>query len=125
REGLEGQQADAEVPRSIAGSTTDVAPVLGTIPANAALFCGAEDAVVHLIKGDALPAKAHFGVLAAVHPRPVRLERSSVAGAAILGRGTVHVPDVLAADAAQFTQARERAAPRSEERRVGSEIERR
>src|SRR5437879_1564345 len=111
KEGLERQTAVAEVLRSIAGSPTDVAPVLDTIAANAARFCGAEDAVVHLIEGDALPAKAHFGVLAAVHPQPVRLERSSVAGAAILGRGTVHVPDVLAADAAQFTQARERAAP--------------
>ena len=109
REALDRQTALSEVLRSIAGSPTDVEPVLNAIAANAARFCGAEDAVVHLVRGEELLAMAHHGSLAAWHGTPLRLDRSAVTGVSILERRTVHVPDVFAADAAQFTQARERA----------------
>jgi len=110
REALERQTALAEVLRSIAGSPTDVTPVLQAIAANAARFCGAEDAVVHLLEGERLPARAHYGSLGVSSTSAFSPGRTSVVGLAVLERRTVHVPDVLAAEADEFTEARTRVA---------------
>src|SRR3989449_838305 len=110
KEALGRQTALAEVLRSIAGSPTDVTPVLQAIAANAARFCGAEDAVVHLLEGERLPARAHYGSLGVSSTSAFSPGRTSVVGLAVLERRTVHVPDVLAAEADEFTEARKRAA---------------
>src|SRR3989441_4887723 len=110
KEALGRQTALAEVLRSIAGSPTDVTPVLQAIAANAARFCGAEDAVVHLLEGGTLPARAHYGSLGVSSTLALSPGRTSVVGLAVLERRTVHVPDVLAAEADEFTDARKRAA---------------
>jgi GAF domain-containing protein len=110
KEGLERQTALAEVLRSIAGSPTDVGPVLEAIAANAARFCGAEDAVVLLVREQELVPAGHYGPLPTLSDVPLRLDRTSVGATAIFDMRTVHVPDVLAPDAAHFSQARERSA---------------
>ena len=61
KESLEQQTATSEILGVIAGSPTDIQPVLDTIAASAARICGANDAVIRLVEGNVLRLKAHQG----------------------------------------------------------------
>jgi GAF domain-containing protein len=100
------QAATAEVLKVIAGSPTDVEPVLKIIVENACELCDAYDAVVLLRDRDDLRYSAHHG------PIPIVLEKSPinrnwVTGRAVVDRVPMHVHDLLSAEGDQFSQTRE------------------
>ncbi|HYK98220.1 MAG TPA: GAF domain-containing protein, partial [Candidatus Acidoferrales bacterium] len=105
---LDRQTAQAAVLRAIAGSPTDVKPVLDAIAENAARFAAAEDVVVLIAEGDHLNSVSHVGPMPTAVQGPLRLERTSIGATAILDRRTVNVGDVLGPEGEEFTQARER-----------------
>src|SRR5262249_59188881 len=60
-EALEQQTATAEILRVIRTSPTNLQPVLDTVVASAARFCGAYDANLLRIDGERLKLAAHHG----------------------------------------------------------------
>ena len=96
KEALERQTAVSEILRVIAGSPTDVQPVLDAIAESAARFCGAENVSVILQREDGLlyPG-ASVGTLNATVP-PFPLNRETVTGRSMLEGRPVHVHDLHA-----------------------------
>jgi GAF domain-containing protein len=101
KEALEQQTATAEILRVISSSPTDLQPVMEAIAENAARVCGATDSGIWLLEGEYLRAVARRGslrrTLAVGERRPVRHDR--VGGRVISDRRTIHVEDILAAEA--------------------------
>jgi GAF domain-containing protein/anti-sigma regulatory factor (Ser/Thr protein kinase) len=107
KEGLKRQTAVSEILRSIAGSPTQIEPVLEVIAASAVRYCGAEDATVLLARDGKLHPLAHFGSLPPSNePSPIAL--SSVPGTAVVEGRTVHIPDLFAPEWDRFEHARQR-----------------
>jgi GAF domain-containing protein/anti-sigma regulatory factor (Ser/Thr protein kinase) len=107
KEGLERQTAVSEILRSIAGSPTEIEPVLDVIAKSAVRYCGAEDATVLLARDGKLHPLAHFGSLPPSNePSPIAL--SSVPGTAVVEGRTVHIPDLFAPAWDRFEHARQR-----------------
>jgi len=109
-EGLEQQRATSEILRVIASSPTELQPVLDAVAENAARICGATDAVIMRIQGEALKPLAHYG------PIPSRLEageplqpldRGWPPGRAVLDRKTIHVEDLAAVADTEFPVGKE------------------
>ena len=94
-EALERQTAVSDILKVISGSVTDIQPVLDAIASSAARFAMAEDASVLLVKGDVAVVSAHYGPIAI--PPSVTLERSWVAGRAILEVRTIQLEDATVA----------------------------
>ena len=97
-EALEHQVAISEVLDTIAGSPSDLQPVLDTILENAVRLCGALRGRVHLVEGDRLPIAASLlmpegGLTEVLQREPLRIDSGSVAGRAVLERRSIHVPD--------------------------------
>jgi signal transduction histidine kinase len=96
-ETLEQQTATAEILRVISTSPTNLQPVLDTLAASAARFCGSYDGSIFHLAGDTLRLAAHHGPLSNL---PVGLEvpvvRGAVMGRSILDREAVHVTDLQA-----------------------------
>jgi GAF domain-containing protein/anti-sigma regulatory factor (Ser/Thr protein kinase) len=108
-EGAEQQAATNAILRMIASSPTDIQPVLDTMAEYAARLCGADDAVIRRVEGNALIPVAHFGSiplareLGGLDP----IERGGFAGRAVQEARTLHVHDLRDAEA-EFPGARER-----------------
>ena len=99
KEALERQTALAEILSAISASPTETQPVFEAIARNAARYCAAEDAVLHLVDGSVFRPVAHFGPIGAMSPGyewPV--DRSTVSGRAIVDRAIVQVDDLQGAD---------------------------
>ena len=107
---LERQTATADILRVIAGSPTDVRPVLDAVAKAAVRFCGAADALVHLRDGDEMIVAAHEGPLTykAGDRRP--LERSATGARAIVDAQICHHPDIETLDPVEFATTRSFAA---------------
>ncbi len=105
-EALEQQTATSQILRAIAGSPTDLQPVLDAVAENAARVCGAFDAVLVLADGDTGRIAAHCGPIASTLGREFPLSRGSVMGRAIIDRQTVHAHDLAEADEAEFPEGR-------------------
>ncbi len=106
RESLEQQTALAEILEVISQSPTDVEPVLIAISKAAVRFCGAADATIALREGDAMVLAAHEGPIEAPEiGQRDPLDRTTVRGQTILDGATVHVPDLMAAEAAEFSKS--------------------
>ncbi|MGH2395895.1 MAG: GAF domain-containing protein, partial [bacterium] len=110
-EALEQQTATSEVLRVIAGSPTELQPVLDAVAENAARLIGAHDAVIHRLDGEVLRDAAHYGLIPrSVDATRTPVNRGSVAGRAVVDRQTVHVYDMQAETDAEFPVAKPRAA---------------
>lgn len=105
RESLEQQTASAEILRVISQSPTNVQPVLEAVAKAAVRFCGAEDATIVLRDGAAeVVLAAHEGPIATLElGRRALLDRQTVRGRAIIDGATVHVPNLSADDAVDFS----------------------
>ncbi len=110
KDALERQTALAAVLRSIAGSPTEVRPVLDVIAENAIRFTGAHDVAIRLASGDKLELASHAGPMRTTNEiGEVPLDRSSAAGTAVLEQRTIHIPDVLGAEGDPYPEAQKRA----------------
>ncbi len=111
-EALEQQTATAEILRVISSSPTDLKPVLDSVAENAARVCGAGEAMIFRVEGDASRLVARHGSLPSVNVidelRPLR--RDLLSGRSIVERRVVHVPDLLAESDAEWATAKAYAA---------------
>jgi signal transduction histidine kinase len=93
-EALEQQTATAEILRVISTSPTNLEPVLDAVVKSAARFCGAPDASLFRLEGEALRADAHHGPVSQPPGFLVPVVRGSVAGRSVLERRAVGVTDL-------------------------------
>jgi GAF domain-containing protein len=99
-ETLEQQTATGEILRVISSSPTDVQPVFDAVAGSAIRLCEAEQAVVVTFDGEVmhLAALAHFGprgVEAMRQAFPLRPDRGSALGRAVLSKAVAHIPSLL------------------------------
>ena len=115
-ESLEQQTATGEILRVIASSPTELQPVMDTVAENAARVCGATESSVWRLEGEHLRLVARRGSRrrAIVIGESVRVSRGWVSGRAVIDRRTIHVEDLMAAEA-EFPEAV------SSNRQVGSQ----
>ncbi len=112
RESLDQQTATAEILRVISQSPTDVQPVLDAVAEAARRFCGSDNVNIHMTDGDQLVTRASSSGPEATGlgtPIGTRIpnDRRSAAGRAILENRTVHLPNVMSLDPAEYGTAQE------------------
>ncbi len=110
REGAEQQTATSDILRMIARSPADLQTVLDAIAERAAKLCDAADALVWRVDGTVRRLAAHFGSVptaVSVGAEEHNSGRTGTVGRAMLDRQTIHVHDLLAAEA-DFPAARTR-----------------
>jgi GAF domain-containing protein len=96
-EALSQQTATAEILRVIAGSPTDIQPVLDSVVRTAMRLCDAYDASIFRLDGDRLHLIAHDGPIPAPAGSALPpLARGSVVGRSVLERRAVLVADLQA-----------------------------
>ncbi|HEU4343342.1 MAG TPA: GAF domain-containing protein, partial [Candidatus Binatia bacterium] len=108
-EALEQQTATSEILRVIAGTPTDIQPVLDVVAANAARLCGATDAIIFRIDRDTLHVAASYGTMplsAMVREQGVPMSRATVSGRAVFEREAIHVHDIAAELETEFPESK-------------------
>jgi signal transduction histidine kinase len=100
-ESLEQQTATAEILRVIASSPTELQPVMEAVAENAARVCGATDSGIVRLKGEHLRLVARHGALRGSMGigDTATVSRGTVGGRAVCERRTIHVEDLMAAEA--------------------------
>ena len=90
QECLAQQTATGEILRVIASAPTELQPVLDTVAENAARVCGANDAVIFLIKDDVLWRAAVYGslIMSRIGEAGPPIDRGTVPGRAVIERQT-------------------------------------
>jgi PAS domain S-box-containing protein len=94
---LEQQTTTGEILRVIAGSPTDVQPVLDVVAEKAAHLCNSYDAAIVRVDGDVYRIAAHWGRVPFTEPTLEHgdpLSRDTVTGRAIIERRTIHIRDI-------------------------------
>ena len=104
-EALEQQTATSEILGVIASSPTDIQPVLDVVAENAGRVCGATDAIIQRVEGNALRRVAHYGPLPGVE-EATPISRGWVVGRAAVDRRTIHVHDVAAEVEIEFPESK-------------------
>ena len=93
-ESLEQQTATSNVLRVIAGSPTDIRPVLDAVAENAARLCEANDVQIYQVDGEGLRQITHYGPLPALEDgEALPLVPGLVTGRAVLEHRTIHIED--------------------------------
>ena len=107
RQAAEQQTATSEILRVIAGSPTDLQPVLDVVAANAARLCEASDAAIWRSNGDKFWLVASYGSIPLFRPEEVRsMTRRGPLGRAMIDRETIHIHDLSSSEAqAEFPAA--------------------
>jgi two-component system NtrC family sensor kinase len=105
-EALTYQTGSGNILKVIASSPTDVKPALKAIVESACELCEADDALVALKDGEDLVFKEQHGSIPVVWERSP-INRSWVAGRAVVDGKSIHVPDLLSTEGEQFPDARE------------------
>jgi two-component system NtrC family sensor kinase len=99
-EALEQQTATSEVLKVISRSAFDLQPVLESLVTNPVRLCGADRGVVYRQDGEVYRVAASCGhspeFIEIVKRNPIRRDRKSATGRAILERRVVHIHDILA-----------------------------
>jgi GAF domain-containing protein len=100
-ESLEQQTATAEILRVIASSPTDLEPVMEAVAENATRVCGATDASIFRLEGEHLRVVARQGTLRRYLKigDTISASHNRVVGRAVRDRQTIHVEDILTAEA--------------------------
>src|SRR6516225_11769551 len=100
RESLDQQTATADVLKVISRSTFDLQTVLDTLVESAARFCAADNATVIREKDGLFYTAEAYGYsrefLDYIRNTPIKTERGSASGRALVEGRVVHIPDVKA-----------------------------
>jgi signal transduction histidine kinase len=109
RESLDQQSATADVLKIISRSTFDLRSVLQTLVESAARFCAADKATVIREKDGLFYAAEAYGYshefLDYIRNTPIKAERGSASGRALVEGRVVHIPDVKADPEYTFVEA--------------------
>ena len=95
REALQRETATSEILCIIAGSPTDIQPVLNAVAESAARLCEATNAVIYRVDGDVIDPVAVYGAVPPA-PKGTAINRRTPVGRAIVDRQTMHIRDLLA-----------------------------
>ncbi len=102
-ESLEQQTATSEILRVMAGSPSDVQPVLEAVARNAARLCEAIDVQIYKVEGRLLRQATHAGPIPGLQDREVlHLVPGLVTGRAVLEHRTIHVEDAQQLDEMEY-----------------------
>ncbi len=105
-ESLEQQTATSKILGVIASSPTDIQPVLAAVAESAARLCDAPSAIIYRRDGNIMRRAAVSGQLrVAVMGEEVEINRSRIAGRAIVDRQTIHVHDMAAEVRTEFPES--------------------
>ena len=100
RDALEQQASTSEVLKVISRSTFDLKPVLEGLLEKAVRLCGADRGFIFRQDGDVYRIAASYGHSAEFEKiaqrSPIRQDRSSATGRAVVERRVVHIHDILA-----------------------------
>src|SRR5262245_2504023 len=113
-EALEQQTATSEILHVISRSPTNRQAVFDTVLHSAGRLCGAAFGALQLFDGERLTLDAHYGIsaddLAMLQAQvfPMRPDRGSSIGRAVLSRAVVHVADIRADPEFRVTQLQTR-----------------
>jgi two-component system NtrC family sensor kinase len=109
-ESLEQQTATGEVLRVIAGSPTELQPVLDTVIASAVKLAGATQGHIRQLDGDLLRLVAHYNEtseeIATLEATPIRASSGGLAGRVLLERTPIHIADAQAEEPSQYVLGR-------------------
>src|SRR5262245_30393825 len=95
-EALEQQTATGDILQVIAGSPTEVQPVLDAVTRNAARLCEADDAVLMSLEGERMRPVAHHGPIPLAMVLELPLGPGTLYGRSMLERRAVQVADAQA-----------------------------